>query len=109
MNFNRRVYEVVSRIPCGRVATYGQIAFLVGSPRASRAVGRALHMNPTPIVVPCHRVVNRNGRLAPSFGFGGPEEQRRLLEAEGVQVGEEGVELCRYLWRPEEAVSPQEP
>ena len=100
MNFYERVYTVVCAIPKGKVATYGQIALMAGSPRASRVVGGALHRNPTPGEIPCHRVVNREGRLAPDFAFGGLEQQRRLLEAEGVEVGEDGyVDLRRYLWR----------
>ena len=96
MNFNERVYAIVRRVPKGKVISYGQVAFLAGSPRGARAVGWALHRNPYPWVmggenpVPCHRVVNREGRLAPEFAFGGPEEQRRLLEGEGVVVSEDG-------------------
>lgn len=98
-NFYERVYDAVCRIPKGRVATYGQIAFLAGSPRASRVVGGALHHNPRPGEIPCHRVVNREGRLAPDFAFGGREVQRLLLEAEGVAVGPDGcVDLRRYRW-----------
>ena len=100
--FFPRVYAAVRRIPRGKVATYGQIARLCGRPRASRAVGYALHVNPAPIEIPCHRVVNREGRLAPAFAFGGPSVQRDLLRAEGVAVTErEGllyVDLARYGW-----------
>ncbi len=103
MSFYDQVYAVVRQIPKGRVATYGQIALLCGSPRASRAVGYALHYNPTPGVIPCHRVVNREGRVAPAFAFGGPDVQQQLLEAEGIVFETEGqVDLKRYLWRPEE-------
>lgn len=102
MNFYDKVYEVVKRIPKGKVATYGQIAWMVGNPRASRAVGYALHCNPMPGVVPCHRVVNRQGRLAPGFAFGGPGIQRELLESEGIVVNEDGyVDLHQYLWQGE--------
>lgn len=101
-NFFARVYEAVRRIPCGRVATYGQIARLCGNARASRAVGYALHVNPAPGAIPCHRVVNREGRLAPAFAFGGPAVQRDLLTAEGVpSVARDGcfyVDLTRYGW-----------
>ena len=107
MNFFERVYEAVCRIPKGKVATYGQIAFLAGNPKASRVVGYALHVNPRPGVIPCHRVVNRTGRLAPAFAFGGSDAQRLLLEGEGVEVGENGVDLKRYLWNPSEAVLPE--
>ena len=82
--FNQRVYEVVRRIPKGKVATYGQVAALAGAPRNARFVGYALHSNPEPDVIPCHRVVFRDGSLAPGFAFGGPERQRLLLEEEGV-------------------------
>ena len=103
MNFYEKVYAAVRQIPKGCVATYGQIALLCGNPRAARAVGYALHCNPTPGVVPCHRVVNREGRVAPAFAFGGPDVQQQLLEGEGVTFLEEGqVDLKACLWRPAE-------
>lgn len=99
MSFYDKVYEVVERIPSGSVATYGQIARICGSPKASRAVGFALHANPRPEIIPCHRVVNRNGRLAPSFAFGGANAQKQLLEKEGICVSElNTVDLGKYLW-----------
>lgn len=98
-NFYQAVYKVVRSIPRGRVASYGQIAALAGSPRASRAVGYALHKNPEPGIIPCHRVLNKQGRLAPAFAFGGLLEQRHLLMQEGVEVSEDGfVEMQRYQW-----------
>ena len=101
MSFFENVYKAVQLIPRGKVATYGQIARMIGSPRSSRAVGYALHANPHPGVIPCHRVVNREGRLAPAFAFGGPEIQAQLLESEGVEVGEDFVvDLGKYLWQP---------
>ena len=103
MSFFENVYEAVQLIPHGKVATYGQIARMIGAPRSSRAVGYALHANPRPGVIPCHRVVNREGRLAPAFAFGGPEIQAQLLESEGVEVGEDFVvDLGKYLWQPSE-------
>ena len=103
MNFFDRVYQVVKRIPEGKVATYGQIAALAGSPRAARQVGYALHVNPEPFVIPCHRVVNRFGGLAPAFAFGGMEIQKAILQQEGVDVSELGyVDLNKYLWNSEE-------
>ena len=100
MSFYDKVYEVVKRIPVGKVATYGQIAAVLGSPRASRAAGYALHSNPAPGVIPCHRVVNRFGRTAPAFAFGGEDVQKKLLEAEGVEVrGDHTVDLDKYLAR----------
>lgn len=101
MSFYTRVYEIVCKIPCGRVATYGQIAAMAGSPRAARIVGGALHQNPRPGEIPCHRVVNREGRLAPDFAFGGLDAQRILLEQEGVTVRDGVVDLSLYLWNGE--------
>lgn len=112
VSFNQRVYDVVRRIPEGMVATYGQVAALAGAPRSARFVGFALHSNPEPGVIPCHRVVFRDGSLAPGFAFGGPGEQRALLEAEGVaflppadgdgsNAGADGwrVDLARCQWQ----------
>lgn len=94
-----RIYEVVKRIPCGKVATYGQIAILAGNPRWARAVGYALHANPEPGVIPCHRVLNRFGKTAAAFAFGGADVQAQLLRSEGVDVSEDGfVNLDKYLW-----------
>ena len=102
MNFFEKVYEAVKRIPKGKVATYGQIALLCGSPRAARQVGYALHVNPQPFIIPCHRVVNRFGALASAFAFGGVEVQKALLEQEGVAVDDGKVDLSKYLWKMEE-------
>ena len=94
--FERDVYETVKRIPKGKVATYGQVAFFAGYPGAARAVGNALHRNPDETNVPCHRVVSAGGAMARSFGFGGPLEQKRRLMAEGVHVMDLKVDLNDY-------------
>lgn len=96
-NLNLRVYSIIKRIPYGRVATYGQIAEILGNPRLARQVGWALHANDSSDV-PCHRVVNREGRLAPNFAFDGEKEQRRRLEEEGVGFMDGKVDLKKYLW-----------
>lgn len=94
-----KIYDVVKRIPKGKVATYGQIARLAGNAKWSRVVGYALHSNPDPDGIPCFRVVNRFGGLAPAFAFGGINVQAELLRAEGVQVGEDNtVDLDKYMW-----------
>ncbi len=98
MTFSQAVYEYLKTVPRGKVVTYGMIARAIGHPRAPRQVGNALHHNPTPVVVPCHRVVNREGRLAPAFAFGGMEIQAALLEREGVKVEGGYVDLSKYLW-----------
>jgi len=79
-----KVYEFVRNIPRGKVATYGQIALHLGNRNFARAVGNILHCNPDPKHIPCHRVVNAQGRLSSAYAFGGIEAQRRLLESEGV-------------------------
>ena len=92
-----KIYEVVKTIPKGKVATYGQVALLAGNPRWARVVGYALHVNPEPGVIPCHRVVNRFGKTSVAFAFGGEDMQRRLLEEEGVVFESDGtVDLKKY-------------
>src|SRR5689334_24438661 len=78
--FGRRVLDRTARIPYGQVATYGEVARDIGSPRASRATGNALGANPIPIVVPCHRVI-RSGGVIGNYG-GGPGRKIQLLELE---------------------------
>lgn len=92
-----RIYDVVRAIPKGKVTTYGKVALLAGNPRWARVVGYALHVNPEPGVIPCHRVVNREGKMAPAFAFGGEDRQRQLLEAEGIVFEPDGtVDLSKY-------------
>ena len=95
-----QIYDVVRQIPRGRVATYGQIATLAGNPRWSRVVGYALHVNPEPGKIPCHRVVNRLGETSKAFAFDGEDMQKALLEEEGVIFNEDGrVNLAQFQWR----------
>ena len=97
MNTFDKIYEVVKNIPKGRVATYGQVALLAGNPRWARVVGYALHVNPEPGTIPCHRVVNREGKVAPGFAFGGEGVQRQLLESEGIVFETDGrIDLEKY-------------
>ncbi len=94
------IYDVVRKIPRGCVATYGQVATLAGNPRWSRVVGYALHVNPEPGKIPCHRVVNRLGETSKAFAFGGEDMQRILLEEEGITFDENGkVNLERFQWK----------
>lgn len=97
MGVFERIYSVVQQIPRGRVATYGQVAALAGNPRWARVVGYALHNNPKPMIIPCHRVVNREGRVADAFAFGGGQIQRQLLEKEGIIFENDGhIDLAKY-------------
>ncbi|MCL2556638.1 MAG: MGMT family protein [Firmicutes bacterium] len=77
-------YEIVKSIPKGKVASYGQVASLAGFNGCARQVGYALHNNPDPETIPCHRVVFKDGSLSSAFAFGGIDVHRKLLEDEGV-------------------------
>lgn len=92
----KRIYEAVKKIPKGKVATYGQVAELAGNKKMSRAVGNALHKNPEPGVIPCHRVVSSKGELAGDFAFGGLGVQAKLLFEEGVETVGGKVDLEKY-------------
>jgi methylated-DNA-[protein]-cysteine S-methyltransferase len=82
--FQQSVLQTARRIPAGTVWTYGRVAQAIGKPQASRAVGQALGRNPTPIVIPCHRVVASAGGLGGYSGGGGLESKRLLLRLEGA-------------------------
>lgn len=92
------IYDVVKQIPKGKVATYGQVAVLAGNRRWARVVGYALHANPDPEHIPCHRVVNRLGEVSEAFAFGGENEQIKLLQNEGVVLNGNRVDLEKYRW-----------
>ncbi len=94
-----KIYDVVKKIPKGKVASYGQVAFLAGNSRWARVVGYALHRNPDPGNIPCHRVVTKDGRVSSAFAFGGENEQIRLLEEEGVRFCDGHVIMEEYQWR----------
>ena len=101
-----RIYEVVRRIPVGRVATYGQVATLAGLRGHARQVGYALHDLPDGSDVPWHRVINARGEISLRSSSGSHREQRRRLEAEGIGFGSGGtIELSRYRWRARPARS----
>lgn len=98
-SFYNDVYAIVAEIPPGKVISYGEIAFLLGEPQHSRMVGRALRLIPAGISVPCHRVVNGQGRTAPGW-----LEQRQLLAEEGVlfkKNGEVDMKKCGWRWDSE--------
>ena len=98
MNRHERILAVVRRIPRGRVATYGQVAFLAGMPRHARLVGYALHQCPPG--VPWQRVINARGEISLSEEDGQAAFQRVLLESEGVAFREGRVDLSRFGWKP---------
>ncbi len=101
-DFFTRVYQVVRKVPQGRVTTYGAIARYVGSPQAARMVGWAMNSSHAQQeYVPAHRVINRNGTLTGKHHFGGPRVMQELLESEGVEVIDDNVVHFRTLfWDP---------
>ena len=100
-HFYESVYELVARIPPGKVMTYGQIALVLGRPRAARIVGGVMSRAPGGRNLPCHRVINSIGELSPPEVFG-EGVQRQRLSGEGVHFFESGrVDLLRCLWNGE--------
>lgn len=94
-SFRKSVHEIIASIPAGKVLTYGQIAWLAGFPRHSRLVGKILSATESG-KLPCHRVVNSQGRTAPHW-----KEQRKLLEAEGVAFRKNDyVDMKAHNWNP---------
>lgn len=98
---SKKVYKYLLKIPNGKVVTYGQIATYLGNPRLARVVGNILHNNPDEDKYPCYKVVNAKGRLAPSFAFGGMDKQKEKLQADGIEVKDDMVDLSKYQWNGE--------
>jgi methylated-DNA-protein-cysteine methyltransferase-like protein len=95
-NFFEQVYNIVKKIPAGKVMTYGQIAEILGT-KDARKVGWALHGNRDPKIF-CHRVVNKDGKVAENYAFDGWEEQKRRLLTEGITfIDEKHVDLTKHL------------
>jgi|SRR3989344_7624106 len=92
------IYKTIKKIPKGKVSTYGRVAKYAGISNP-RVVGYALHSNKTPEAVPCHRVVNLKGALAPGYAFGGPTIQKKLLEQEGISFIGQFVNLQKHLYK----------
>ena len=97
-SFRERVYEITNQIPRGKVATYGQIAALAGSPGAARAVGMCMRQNPNVPITPCHRVVASDGKLTGYSVREGVKTKREMLIAEGVMFDGDRVDLEKSLW-----------
>ncbi len=99
MNKFEKIREVVKKIPFGKVSSYGEIAKSLGY-KDNRLVGWAVYNNKDPLV-PCHRVIKKDGSVAEKFSLGGGEEQRKKLEKEGVRfLSKTHVNLRRHFWRP---------
>lgn len=101
MTFKEKIYRLTNSIPKGKVATYGQLARLVGSPKAARAVGMCMRTNPNAPHTPCHRVVAKDGSLT-GYSMGeGVTTKRKMLEKEGVIFTGNKVNLSKSLWKKE--------
>lgn len=99
-NFYTKVYNIVSQIPEGKVATYGQISGLLGKKSGARAVGWAMKATPEHLKIPCHRVVNRFGEMSPGYVFGSSDIQRQILKAEGITFKNDGrIDMKKHLWK----------
>lgn len=104
-DFFDRVYEVVAKIPYGKVTTYGAIAEVCGVKSAARTVGWALN-GAKESGLPCHRVVNRFGALTGKQHFGSSELMKDLLESEGIKFDKEGNVIMKdFMWHPDDVKS----
>ena len=92
------VYEYLTRIPKGKVVTYGQIAEFLGNKNLARTVGNILHENPDGDKYPCYKVVDSKGKIAGNYAFGGATIQQKRLEADGIIVNNNKVDLKVYRW-----------
>jgi methylated-DNA-[protein]-cysteine S-methyltransferase len=102
--FQSRVLKLVSMVPPGKVTTYKKLALALGKPRAFRAVGNALAKNPTPVIIPCHRVVRSDGKIG-GYKFG-ESQKAKLLSTEGVMIKNRKVNLQNFLTKlPKNPVS----
>lgn len=99
--YSEGVYEFLRMIPKGQVATYKQVAEYLGNPKLARVVGNILHRNPDGDLNPCYKIVNSQGYLSGSFAFGGINEQQSRLEADGIEVIDNKVDLQKYQYHPE--------
>lgn len=98
ISFRQKVYTMTRQIPKGKVATYGQIAMLSGSPRAARAVGLFMKTNPDAPRTPCHRVVANDGSLTGYSAPGGIQKKKQMLLHEGVLFKNDKVDLFHSGW-----------
>ena len=98
MSLRDKVYTITKKIPKGKVATYGQIARLAGTPKGARAIGMFMRTNPDAPLTPCHRVVAADGSLTGYSGRGGIPTKKKMLTIEGVHFKGEKVDFPLSLW-----------
>ena len=105
MNIYKRMEIVCRSIPYGKVASYGQIAFLCGAPRNARQVGYALRTDKLGKNIPAHRIVNSKGQLSGAWHFSSSDLQKELLESEGIELYKADNLWCldieKYIWKPD--------
>ncbi len=100
--FFEKVWALVAQIPYGKVASYGQIATMLGNPRAARTVGWALSSTPKEMDIPWHRVINSKGQISLGDTCASGEIQKNLLESEGIEINARGqIDLQKYGWKPD--------
>jgi O-6-methylguanine DNA methyltransferase len=92
----QKLFELLQKIPHGKVTTYGNLANALGNKAWARAVGNVLHQNSDGDQYPCYKVVNSKGELSCAYAFGGIDEQKRRLEADGIEVIDHRIDLKRY-------------
>lgn len=97
--FKEKVYQLTRQIPKGKVATYGQLARLAGKPKAARAIGLFMRINPDAPHTPCHRVVAADGSLTGYSAEGGIKKKKQMLQNEGVHFVSDKVDLMRSRWQ----------
>ncbi len=100
MTFTETVYQLCRQIPTGKVATYGQLAKMAGSPKAARAVGMTMANNPDAPATPCHRVVSSDGSLTGYSAGDGITTKIKMLRLEGVEFKGGKVDLSKSQWQP---------
>lgn len=104
--FKQNVYSIASKIPKGKVVTYGQLAKMAGNPQGARAVGMFMHINPDMNIVPCHRVVGSDGKLTGYSAGEGLVTKKKILTLEGVKFsGHDRVDLSVSLWKPSNSIN----
>jgi methylated-DNA-protein-cysteine methyltransferase related protein len=99
-SFYDKVYEIVGRIPKGKVTTYGAIGETLGMKGSARLVGNAMKAIPEELTLPAHRVVNKLGTLTASHMFGGYERLRWILEKEKISFKGDRIDMTKHFWHP---------
>lgn len=103
MNKSELVYKIVKDIPKGKVLTYGALAKMSGI-KNPRQVGTILHKNTNPDTIPCHRIVNFQGKTAKNYAFGRKDTQIKKLKLEGIKFRNDKINLDLYLWHPDNII-----